>query len=142
MTVGPELVAGPSRVRCASCGESQEIRVPQSLLETRSVATCAACGHSDFYIQKDFNRQTGVVIVAIGVIASTWFFSRREPFYAMLSLVVTALIDLLIYSLVGSVTVCYACHAVYRGFDRNPEHEPFDLKKLEKYGGRPPRFGP
>ena len=30
-------------------------------------------------------------------------------------------------------------HAVYRGFDRNPEHESFDLKKLEKYGGRAPR---
>jgi hypothetical protein len=58
----------------------------------------------------------------------------------MLSLVVTAAVDLVIYSLVGEVTVCYACHAVYRGFGKNPEHEAFDLKSLEKYGGRDPRF--
>jgi hypothetical protein len=100
-----------------------------------------ACGHEDFYVQKDFNRQLGLIIVGIGIFSSTYFFDHREPFYAMGSLVVTALIDLIIYSLVGFVTVCYSCHAVYRGFNRNPQHEPFDLKKLEKFGGRTPRFG-
>jgi hypothetical protein len=54
---------------------------------------------------------------------------------------VTAIIDLVIYSIVGLVAVCYSCHAIYRGFERNPDHEPFDLKKLEKFGGRTPRFG-
>ena len=49
------------------------------------------------------------------------------------------LVDFLAYFFVGQVTVCYSCHAIYRGFNRNPEHEPFDLKKLEKYGGRTPR---
>jgi hypothetical protein len=48
-------------------------------------------------------------------------------------------VDFLVYFLVGEVTVCYACHAIFRGFERNPDHEPFDLKKLEKYGGRTPR---
>jgi hypothetical protein len=57
----------------------------------------------------------------------------------MAALAVTASIDFLVYSLVGDVTVCYSCHALYRGFARNPEHEAFDLKKLEKYGGRAPR---
>jgi hypothetical protein len=51
----------------------------------------------------------------------------------------TAVVDFLAYFFVSEVTVCYACHAIYRGFNRNPEHEPFDLKKLEKYGGRSPR---
>lgn len=58
---------------------------------------------------------------------------------AMAALAGTAVIDLLVYVLVGDVTVCYSCHALYRGFERNPEHEAFDLKKLEKYGGRTPR---
>ena len=93
------------------------------------------------YIQKDFNRQLGIVIVGLGILASTYFFHYRQPLLAMASLVLTALIDLTIYAMVGMVTVCYSCHAVYRGFDQNPEHEPFDLKKLEKYGGRTPRFG-
>ena len=126
---------------CPSCGKPQELRFPQSLIDSNTVSKCVACGHEDLYIQKDFNRQLGLIIVGIGVLSSTYFFNHREPFYAMASLVVTALVDLIIYSLVGFVTVCYSCHAVYRGFNRNPQHEPFDLKKLEKFGGRTPRFG-
>jgi predicted RNA-binding Zn-ribbon protein involved in translation (DUF1610 family) len=129
-----------TEVVCPSCKKEQPVRIPATLRESRNIQTCISCGHSDFYVQKDFNRRLGVVIVAIGVLASTYFFERRQPFYAMASLVVTALIDLVIYSVVGLVSVCYSCHAVYRGFNRNPEHEAFDLKKLEKYGGRSPRW--
>ena len=138
ITLGAEPV---SQAVCPSCRHPQEVRIPSSLQQWKKVVTCIACGHDDLYIQKDFNRQVGVVIVGIGILFSTYFFSRREPVYAMASLVVTAIVDLFIYSMVGMVTVCYSCHAVYRGFELNPDHEPFDLKKLEKYGGRSPRFG-
>jgi hypothetical protein len=80
-----------------------------------------------------------MAIVGVGIAASLFFFARNQPVFAMASLAATAGVDFLVYFLVGEVTVCYACHAVYRGFGRNPEHEPFDLKKLEKYGGRTPR---
>jgi hypothetical protein len=91
------------------------------------------------YVQKDFNRRTGLAIVVIGVVISVYFLARNQPMVAMGALGATALIDFLAYHFVREVTVCYSCHAIYRGFDRNPEHEPFDLKKLEKYGGRTPR---
>jgi hypothetical protein len=78
-------------------------------------------------------------IVVLGIIVSIYFFARSLPILAMAALGLTALIDFVLYLVVREVTVCYSCHAVYRGFDRNPEHEPFDLKKLEKYGGRAPR---
>jgi len=58
----------------------------------------------------------------------------------MLTLGITAAVDYILYRLVGDVTVCYACHTIYRGFQRNPTHIAFDLKNLEKYGGREPRF--
>ena len=144
-TCDAEITTGAEtrdRVDCRHCKASQEVRIPPSLRVSKIVETCIACGHGDFYLQKDFNRQLGVGIVAIGILFSTYFFNRREPALAMASLVITALIDLIIYTLVGTVTVCYACHAVYRGFERNPKHEAFDLKKLEKYGGRTSRFGP
>jgi hypothetical protein len=80
-----------------------------------------------------------MAIVGVGIVASLYFFARNQPVLAMASLAATAVVDFLVYFLVGEVTVCYACHAVYRGFGRNTEHEPFDLKKLEKYGGRTPR---
>lgn len=139
-----EIVIGTTpttEVVCPRCHQHQEVRIPPSLATSKTVTSCVSCGHQDFYIQKDFNRQLGLIIVGIGILSSTYFFNHREPFLAMAALVGTAVIDLIIYSLVGFVTVCYSCHAVYRGFERNPEHEPFDLKKLEKFGGRTPRFG-
>jgi hypothetical protein len=111
-----------------------------SIEKERLVRNCVACGHDTLYIQKDFNRNLGVAIVASGSLVCLYFFSKSQPVYAILSLFVSAGVDLFIYSLVGEVTVCYSCHTIYRGFGRNPEHEAFDLKNLEKYGGRDPRF--
>jgi hypothetical protein len=110
-----------------------------SLLDREVVTTCLSCGHDALYVQKDFNRQVGMVIVGMGIAVSIYFFARSQPLFAMAALGMTAVVDFLAYFLVGEVTVCYSCHAVYRGFKRNPEHEPFDLKRLEKYGGRDPR---
>ncbi len=110
-----------------------------SLVHSGIVTTCVSCGHDAFYVQKDFNRRAGIAIVGIGIAASVYFFAQGRPMWAMGTLVLTAVIDLIAHFIVGDVTVCYACHAVYRGFNRNGEHEAFDLKKLEKYGGRTPR---
>jgi hypothetical protein len=112
----------------------------QALEKEDFVRNCVGCGHDTLYVQKDFNRTLGVAIVVAGSLISLYFFSKSRPLYGMLALFVSAGIDFLIYSLVGEVTVCYACHAIYRGFRRNPNHGPFDLKDLEKYGGRDPRF--
>ncbi len=137
-----EIVIEPGRtdrVRCQSCQKEMDVFMNSSLIDRNLVTTCVSCGHDTFYVQKDFNRQVGMLIVGLGIVASLYFFSRREPMYAMGALATTALIDFLVYFFVRDVTVCYSCHALYRGFARNPEHEAFDLKKLEKYGGRTPR---
>ena len=132
---------GTGNVTCQHCGQITNVFVNDSLLGRRVVTTCVSCGHDAFYVQKDFSRTAGVVIVGLGVAASLYFFARNQPILALSALVATAFIDFLVYLLVGDVTVCYACHALYRGFLRNPEHGAFDLKKLEKYGGRAPRTG-
>jgi hypothetical protein len=111
-----------------------------SILDRNVVTKCVSCGHDALYLQKDFNRQLGMAIVGLGIVISIYLFARNQPLYAMSALGITAGIDFLAYFLVGEVTVCYSCHAIYRGFKRNSGHEPFDLKKLEKYGGRTPRF--
>jgi hypothetical protein len=110
-----------------------------SILNRSLVTACVSCGHDTFYVQKDFNRQLGLGLVVVGIAFSVYFFARGLPLFAMGALALTALVDFMAYSLVRNVTVCYSCHALYRGFTHNPEHEPFDLKKLEKYGGRTPR---
>lgn len=131
--------AGAGRITCPNCKRDVEVFVNDSLLTNKVVTTCVSCGHDTFYVQKDFNRSFGLVVVILGIALSFYFFVQRQPIYAMATLGAMALLDLAVYLLVGDVTVCYSCHALYRGFQRNPEHEAFDLKKLEKYGGRSPR---
>jgi hypothetical protein len=128
------------RVVCPHCKQSIEVFMNASILNRNLVTACVSCGHDAFYVQKDFNRQLGIAIVTVGIAISIYFFAQGMPLYAMAVLGLTAVIDFLAYSLVRNVTVCYSCHALYRGFETNPEHEPFDLKKLEKYGGRTPRI--
>ena len=140
-----EILVSPSetdRVTCPHCKQSLEVFMNTSIVDRSVVTACVSCGHDAFYVQKDFSRPVGVAIVGLGIAASLYFFARNQPIFAMSALAVTALIDFLAYFLVGDVTVCYSCHALYRGFLRNPEHEAFDLKKLEKYGGRAPRRSP
>ena len=127
------------RVTCPHCKQRIEVFMNTSILNRSVLTACVSCGHDAFYVQKDFNRQLGLIIVIAGIAASIYFFARALPMYALGCLGLTAVVDFLAYSLVRNVTVCYACHALYRGFEQNPEHEPFDLKKLEKYGGRNPR---
>ena len=130
------------RFTCPHCHGEFPIFMNDSIVKQGAVTACVSCGHDALYVQKDFNRRTGLAIVLIGIAASIYFFALGRPFLAMGALGLTALVDFLAYSLVGQVTVCYSCHAIYRGFKGNPEHEPFDLKKLEKYGGRTRRGTP
>lgn len=132
--------ADAGRLSCPSCKKPIPLRLDKSILENHIVDHCVACGHDSLYIQKDFNRSLGIAIVVVGGLISVYFLSRSEPLYAMTSLGITAAVDYFLYRLVGDVTVCYACHTIYRGFKKNPNHLPFDLKDLEKYGGRDPRF--
>src|SRR5262245_9410070 len=107
-------------VQCPSCQSDVPVRLDRSLLDGGVVQNCVGCGHDSLYVQKDFNRTVGLAIVVIGSLASLFFFARGEPLYAMLALVIMAAVDLVIYSVVREVTVCYSCHAIYRGFNKNP----------------------
>jgi hypothetical protein len=140
IVVRPSEHVGNSHISCPNCKIDTKILLDDSHLRQRKVVACVACGHDALYVQKDFNRTVGMAIVGSGIVLSVLFFYMNQPFYAMAALIGTALADYVLHLLVKEVTVCYACHAIYRGFERNPDHEAFDLKKLEKYGGRTPRF--
>lgn len=80
-----------------------------------------------------------MTIVVFGVGICVVLFALDHPFMAMAALVGMAVVDTTIFVVVGSVTVCYACHTIYRGFPLNPEHEPFRLELLEQHGGKDAR---
>ena len=84
------------------------------------------------YIQKDFNRATGVTLVVIGAIFVPWTWG--------LSLLAVTIVDFALYYYLKDVEVCYECRAVHRGYPLNPGHKPFDLAVHDRhvYGAAPP----
>ena len=90
---------------------------------------------TDLYIQKDFPQGLGLFVVGVGFAISTVFWYYEMPIPAYLVLIVSALLDLLLYHQVGNVTICYRCLSQLRGAGTNPDdrYRPFDLAAGERY---------
>jgi hypothetical protein len=121
-----EAVAGlDGQGRCASCAAAAPLDVPEAVRATRVVEQCLACGGAQLYVQRDFNQKAGLAVVVVGAVLA--------PFTYYISLFAAAAIDAALYLMLPEITVCYRCHAHYRGFARNPRHEAFDLHLAEQY---------
>jgi hypothetical protein len=121
--------AGESARPCETCGTASDVTAPP---EGARIDRCAACGHEQLYYQKDFNRRTGIVLVAIGAVLA--------PFTYFISLAAVTVLDYVIWRIVKNVIVCYECQAVHRGYPQNPALKPFDLVIHDRhvYGSAPP----
>lgn len=127
---GGEAEAGlDGRGRCRGCGAEPTLELSPSLRERQVVDRCPACGGGQLYVQRDFNQKAGLAIVVAGAVLAPF-----TPYYA--SLVVAALVDAGLYALLPEITVCYRCQAHFRGFARNPAHQPFDLHLAEQYDAK------
>jgi DNA-directed RNA polymerase subunit RPC12/RpoP len=131
---GREAVAGlDGSGRCPSCGAETALELPASVREERVLERCPACGSKQLYVQRDFNQKAGIAIVAAGAVLAPF-----TPYYS--SLIAAALVDAALYAVLPEITVCYRCHAHFRGFARNPRHTAFDLHTAEQYDVKtPPR---
>jgi DNA-directed RNA polymerase subunit RPC12/RpoP len=118
----------PARV-CEHCGAETFVTAPP---DGAIIDRCAACGHEELYFQKDFNRTTGIALVAIGAVFVPWTWG--------LSLLGVTILDYIVWRMVKDVIVCYQCQAVHRGYPANPALQPFDLIKHDQhvYGQAPP----
>jgi hypothetical protein len=127
---GAEALASlDGRGRCSACGAEAALEVPDDVRASRIVTRCLACDGAQLYVQRDFNQKAGLAVVVAGAVLA--------PFTHYASLVAAALVDAALYMLLPEITVCYRCHAHYRGFARNPAHRAFDLHLAEQYEARP-----
>jgi hypothetical protein len=118
----------PPRV-CEHCGAESGVTAPPA---GAVIDRCAACDHDQLYFQKDFNRTTGVALVAVGAVFVPWTWG--------LSLLGVTILDYIVWRLVKDVIVCYRCQSVHRGYPANPALRPFDLVTHDRhvYGAAPP----
>jgi hypothetical protein len=102
------------------------VHLTAAIREDREVDACPLCGGSDFYVRKDFDPKVGLTVVIIGAAISAGFYWFGLDLVAYSILGGAALVDLIIYQRLGDVTVCYRCHAEFRGqYRRTAGH--FDL---------------
>ena len=122
-----EVTAAPGApATCAACHAVTTLEVPAAMQAGGPVEACPACGGRQLYVQRDFNQKAGLAVVIVGAALAPF-----TPFYS--SLMVAALIDAGLYAMLPEITVCYRCHAHFRGFAGNPAHEAFDLHLAEQY---------
>ena len=94
---------------------------------------CLVCPSTDLYVRKDFPQRVGVALVGMGIVGSSiaWYYCNLYWTFGILF--ATALVDVLLYAVVGEALMCYRCDAQYRGVDEIESHGQFDLETHEKY---------
>ena len=97
------------------------------------LSRCRICGCEDLWRQKDFPPAMGLALVATAAILSCIAYANYQPLVALGILMVAALLDMLLYTFMGDMLVCYRCGARHRQTAMAEEHPRFDLETAERY---------
>lgn len=123
--------ATTSEIACLACNSTWPL--PEGAVTDTRVLRCLICPSTELFIRKDFSQTLGVLIVAVGFVISSVFWYYRMPYWTYGVLFATALIDVVLYLVVGNVLHCYRCQAQYRGVPGLDNHESFNLETHEKH---------
>lgn len=124
--------AGEEKLDCPRCNRRYVAHGTDRLVRGEKLTRCAMCRGEELFIRKNFPQKLGLLIVLSAAVVS-FITLERSPGVAYAVLVAAVLIDVLIYGLIGIVTVCYRCRTEYWGLARNRDHDWFDLAASEKY---------
>ncbi len=102
-------------IKCGRCGRAISLTWSELVRKGGEVDSCPVCGGSDFYVRKDFDPALGLTVVIVGALVSGVFYWLGQDLVAYAILAAAVLIDLLVYSRLKDLTVCYRCHAEFRG---------------------------
>jgi hypothetical protein len=125
------VAAGVTAVTCDGCHWSRPKREDDP--DDAAPQRCLVCGCDDLWRQKDFPQRLGLAMVALGAILSTIAWAYHLPATALGVLLAFALVDLLLFTFMKDVLVCYRCHARYRNVNFRHDHLRFNLETAERY---------
>ncbi|MFO0788123.1 MAG: hypothetical protein U0805_01610 [Pirellulales bacterium] len=129
--VRDDVAADTQQLDCAKC--HQKIAIPAEAITGNRLNRCLVCPSIDLYARKDFPQKLGVGLVVLGFIASTIAWANYQVLWSFAILFATALVDLVLYIVMGESLTCYRCGAQYRGFEEIELHGGFDLETHERY---------
>lgn len=119
---------------CEHCGHrNPPVAAGLSREAPTPITSCPQCGNAELYRKKDVPQQIGCAVVLSAIALSTIAYAIWDFPGAFVVFASVALLDFLIYRRLGSVTVCYRCHAEFRRFPTNPDHGDFDMHRAEEY---------
>ena len=127
------------QITCPHC--SQQIEIPADGVQDGRIDRCLVCPSADLFVRKDFPQRVGVAIVVIGIVGSSIAWGYGHVMWTFAILFGTALVDVLLYGLVGNALMCYRCHAHYREVADIDSYEPFHLETHEKHRQQVARVG-
>ena len=130
-SVREEVSAETQQLDCAKC--HQKIAIPAEAITGHRLNHCLVCPSIDLYARKDFPQKLGVGLVVLGFIGSSIAWANYQVLWSFAILFGTALLDLLLYIVMGESLTCYRCNAQYRGFEEIELHGGFDLETHERY---------
>jgi DNA-directed RNA polymerase subunit RPC12/RpoP len=125
------ITADKTALDCPHC--SQKIAIPSDAIEGRRIHRCLVCPSKELFARKDFPQRLGVALVVIGFVGSSIAWANYHVLWSFAILFGTALIDLVLYIVMGESLTCYRCGAQYRGFEEIERHGGFDLEIHERY---------
>ena len=120
-----------SAVRCAECEWARNEGALD--FDDGFCRRCRVCGCDDLWRQKDFPPGLGLAFVATGGVLSTIAWAWHEPVWALGILMGFALIDLLLYTFMSDMLVCYRCRSRHRKTALDEDHTAFNLELSERY---------
>ena len=120
------------RLECRACNWSRDNELSDCPPD-QAPERCVVCGCTDLWRQKDFPQRLGIGMVALAAVLSTLAIAWYRPLLALGILMVFALVDLLLYTFMGDMLVCYRCGTRHRKTVIADSHPRFDLEVNERY---------
>ena len=120
-----------SELVCTGCGWTRSLDL-DSLKGPHQPGECLRCGNPDLWRQKNFPQSLGFACVAVAAISSSVAIYYYRPLLALAILMFFALIDMVLYTFMPDVLVCYRCRTKHHRADVS-QHGAFDHELGERY---------
>jgi hypothetical protein len=130
-----EVSGAVRQISCSKCAETVDVphhAFGDGEVGDGEVRRCILCPSRELFVRKDFPRSLGILIIGVGIVASTVTWAMYRPIITFAILGATALLDLVVYGLVGEVLECYRCRSEYRGV-KMARHTAFEMTTYEAH---------